>query len=645
MLHLKWTARLCLCVLWVSSGAAQTELPNAESSLFSGSGNCNFCHVARPPAVLTDSLGNDLTPSLDWRATMMANAARDPYWQAKVESEFSKNPQLRAAIEDKCSTCHMPMARTQAIFDGASGYTLAEGRNDSLAMDGVSCTVCHQIQPDNFGISESFSGGFIIDSSRVIYGPYQNPMGGLMGNFTGFEPTYGSHVITSELCATCHTLYTSYLDENGNIAGEFPEQMPYFEWKASVYAQQGTQCQHCHVERVDSPVQISWLPDSTPVREFSFKHQFVGGNTFMLTMLKENGEALGVTADAVHFDSTIARTRRQLQQRTAAVSVETEDDTNFLKLFVSVENLAGHKFPTGYPSRRAWLHIKVTNADGETFFESGAVDENGIIQNKDTTAAFELHHDIITSETQVQIYETIMGDVSGDVTLTLLHTASYLKDNRLPPKGFNTTAERYPDIAILGAAAEDDNFNHNDEGEGSGSDQVTYEINIWDQPSGKMDVLVELLYQSINPVFVEDIATHDTPAISQFLGFYESAEKLVEVIDSTTFEVDVITSVQVQTSETIPNEFSLSQNYPNPFNAGTIIPYQISDSETAFELAIYDLRGRLIKLLESGRKAPGRYQATWNGRTDPGFTASSGVYVVRLQTSKVKIARKLIMLK
>ena len=53
----------------------------------------------------------------DWRSTMMANAARDPYWQASVRREILDHPKLTAAIEDKCATCHMPMARYLAHVD------------------------------------------------------------------------------------------------------------------------------------------------------------------------------------------------------------------------------------------------------------------------------------------------------------------------------------------------------------------------------------------------------------------------------------------------------------------------------------------------------------------------------------------------
>ncbi|MFC2014375.1 hypothetical protein ACFLUP_00070 [Chloroflexota bacterium] len=89
---------------------------------FAGSGQCAVCHQN-----LVDNTGEDVSMVSDWRSTMMANAAKDPLWQAKVSSEIARNPDLQAVIEGKCATCHMPMARTQAIagnipvgiFDGA----------------------------------------------------------------------------------------------------------------------------------------------------------------------------------------------------------------------------------------------------------------------------------------------------------------------------------------------------------------------------------------------------------------------------------------------------------------------------------------------------------------------------------------------
>jgi mono/diheme cytochrome c family protein len=140
------------------------ELPTNSSTLFSGSGNCAACHApgVMNPNALLNSRNQDISPTTLWRSTMMGNGAKDPLWQAKVKAEVAANPHLKEIIEDKCTTCHGPMGRTEAHFNGSSYYSLEELQDDSLALDGVSCTVCHQIKDDALGASGSFSGGYKI---------------------------------------------------------------------------------------------------------------------------------------------------------------------------------------------------------------------------------------------------------------------------------------------------------------------------------------------------------------------------------------------------------------------------------------------------------------------------------------------------
>src|SRR5689334_23540606 len=129
------------------------------------------------------------------------------------------------------------------------------------------------------------------------------------------------------------------------------------------------------------------------------------------------------------------RTVAFLQSQSARLSIRgVESASDRLKVQVLVQNLTGHKMPTAYPSRRAWLHVTIRDAANNKVFESGALHADGSIEGNDNDAdptKFEPHYREITSADQVQIYEPILKDSEGHVTTGLLAAVGYLKDNRL----------------------------------------------------------------------------------------------------------------------------------------------------------------------------------------------------------------------
>ncbi len=96
--------------------------------------------------------------------------------------------------------------------------------------------------------------------------------------------------------------------------------------------------------------------------------------------------------------------------------------------------------------------------------------------------------------------------------------------------------------------------------------------------------------------------------------------------------------------DVLPSNFELSQNYPNPFNPSTKIKYAIP-IDANVRLAIYDVLGREIKVLEEGRKLAGFYSVEWDGRDKSGHEVPSGVYFYRLQTNNLELARKLMIVR
>ena len=529
------------------SNAAAFELPTGFNELFAGSGECLLCHNS-----MTNAQGEPIGILNDWRSTMMANAARDPLWRAKVSHETLVNPDHAEALENVCTRCHAPLGNFNAHHQGQEYYGINDMVADPLAMDGVSCTSCHQIKSESLG---NYSGNLLIGTSKQIWGPYIDPFTMPMFNHTGYTPTLGEHITDSQICGSCHTLITNSVDLDGNPTGEeFVEQAIYHEWINSVYPDQGSSCQSCHVPEINDIVKISnrppWLEGRTPFG----MHHFVGANGFMQKILKENIDELGITAEPEHLDSTISRTMRLLQESTLESTLnETHRTSDTLFLELNLKNLAGHKFPAGFPSRRAFVEIILLGNDEDTLFHSGKTDDNYNLIQEDET--YELHYDIIKSEEQVQIYEMVMGDVNNEVTTVLERASSHLKDNRLPPEGFTSAHYSYDTVEIAGHAINDISFNRENGTEGSGTDLLYIHAPIYGY-SRSITVEARVWYQTVSPKWLNEMFTYSSDEIDLWKAMYENADREPVLISYSNL---------VSTATYIDHSYDLLVSlYPNP---------------------------------------------------------------------------------
>jgi hypothetical protein len=296
--------------------------------------------------------------------------------------------------------------------------------------------------------------------------------------------------------------------------------MNYQEWRHSSFFGEGRSCQSCHMPPAAGPVRVaSVLGD---YRDRLARHTFLGGNAFMLRMMSRHRSELGVEATSAELEATARATIRQLEEDTATVAVDRAVlHGGTLSFDVVVTNLTGHKFPTGFPSRRAWLHVTVRDGDGGTVFESGAVTNAGSIVGNDSDAAanaFEPHYEEITSADAVQIYESIMGTPAGTPTTGLLQATRYLKDNRLLPRGFDRWTAA-PEIAVVGVGDADTDF----AGQG---DRVRYLLPM----SGRASIDVELRYQPIGFRWARNLAAYDAPEPRRFLGYYDDLAAISSVV-------------------------------------------------------------------------------------------------------------------
>ena len=102
------------------AGPAVELPPGHADTMFVTSHECGACHNG-----LTTPGGEDVSIGVSWRASMMANSSRDPYWQAGVRREIMDHPEAAEEIEDECAICHMPMSRTKARAANQHGRIFA----------------------------------------------------------------------------------------------------------------------------------------------------------------------------------------------------------------------------------------------------------------------------------------------------------------------------------------------------------------------------------------------------------------------------------------------------------------------------------------------------------------------------------------
>lgn len=110
--------------------------------------------------------------------------------------------------------------------------------------------------------------------------------------------------------------------------------------------------------------------------------------------------------------------------------------------------------------------------------------------------------------------------------------------------------------------------------------------------------------------------------------------------DLQTVTYDVVTSNEGDDfSSNIPQEIRLDQNYPNPFNPTTNIQFALPEASN-IELTVYDMLGRQVSELFSGRKSAGFHTVTFDASN-----LASGVYLYRLQIGAQVMTKKMLLLK
>lgn len=242
-----------------------------------------------------------------WRASAHAQAMEDPvFLDAYRETDRGEG----AGVARICLGCHAPAVQL------TGDYALDE----KVSWEGVSCDVCHGIASVDL-TGQGPRLGFEI--GPIKRGPIRDAVS------SGHEVAYSAIHTTSLVCAPCH----EYQNAEGTII-----MSTYSEWQESTAAKDGRNCQDCHMSRAEADIvdpRVMRAPDAQVN-----VHEVPGGHS--ITLLNK---ALTANMKSIRTDAE-------------------------LLLDVQLKNAgAGHSVPTGMPSRRVILEMKVRTNDGKTFEE------------------------------------------------------------------------------------------------------------------------------------------------------------------------------------------------------------------------------------------------------------------------------------
>jgi hypothetical protein len=150
---------------------------------------------------------------------------------------------------------------------------------------------------------------------------------------------------------------------------------------------------------------------------------------------------------------------------------------------------------------------------------------------------------------------------------------------------------------------------------------------------------------SFDDGFGQVIADRSPNHIDGRLGYSDGPDERDPVWVPSTAPIDTLVVDGITDgSNELPGRVSVDPNYPNPFNSTTNIGFALPTSAHV-ELAIYDMLGRRVKTLADEPFEAGHHNLSWDGTSDTGQIASSGVYFYRMKTGDFEDAQKLVMLK
>ncbi len=445
-----------------------TQVFDVPPGIIYSSQDCMLCH---------GPLGEGTDPYVSWSGSLMAQAGRDPLFFAQMAT-------ANQDVENVgyfCMRCHVPLSFVSGgalVPDGSALY--------DYDFDGINCHFCHSMvdpiykpgisPPEDEAILKAlasvpeFYGNsmFVLDPEGRRRGPRADP--DVMHEFI-HSPFHRS----GDFCGTCHDVgnvaVTRQLDgtyrynalneptPSEDLSLQFPLERTYTEWKLSAFAQEGgvdmggrfggtggpvvSTCQDCHMPRAEGPA--CWFGPSYPDLA---THDFAGASAWVLEII-----ALHYADDPDVDQKALAIGQQKaidMLQRAASLELVQECDA----VRVRVINETGHKLPTGHiEGRRVWLNVRMYDAENTLVCEYGHYDFDEAHLDEESTTIYEMH--VGLSE-----YAAKLLGLPPGVTTHMALADTIVKDNRIPPRGFNNAAFEAGGAPAVGTTYADGQYWH-----------------------------------------------------------------------------------------------------------------------------------------------------------------------------------------
>jgi hypothetical protein len=122
-------------------------------------------------------------------------------------------------------------------------------------------------------------------------------------------------------------------------------------------------------------------------------------------------------------------------------------------------------------------------------------------------------------------------------------------------------------------------------------------------------------------------------------SYVVTAAKVGSTVAQTSFTPSIALGVDDERSM-LPGSFALFQNYPNPFNPTTTIAYDLP-RKARVHLAIFNVLGQVVRILEDREVTAGHHEVVWDGRAASGIEVASGIYFFKIEAGNFCDVKKM----